>query len=153
MGFTKLYLLILFIDRLWLTILRLMFPRYQIGFRSGAKKHLSDTECTTFRSWAKQHLSVAIIPLKIAFLRGTDRCFFTSESYPLQCKSYTRISMYKTFSETINVLVLPCRSPALFSDMQVWRTIIHTSFSLKFASISPFDSPILELKSVVLDEF
>jgi hypothetical protein len=46
-----------------------------IAFRSGAKKHLSDTECTTFRSCAKQHLSVAIIPLKIAFLKGTDRCF------------------------------------------------------------------------------
>jgi hypothetical protein len=54
------------------------FPLYRIAFHSGTKKHLSDTECTTFRSWAKQHLSVAIIPLKIAFLKGTDRCFFTS---------------------------------------------------------------------------
>ena len=117
MGFTKLYLLILFIDRLWLTILRLMFPRYQIGFRSGAKKHLSDTECTTFRSWAKQHLSVAIIPLKIAFLKGTDRCFFTSESYPVQCKSYTRISMYKTFSE----LNHQCTSASLPFTSTVFR--------------------------------
>jgi hypothetical protein len=26
------------------------FPLYRIAFHSGAKKHLSDTECTTFRS-------------------------------------------------------------------------------------------------------
>ena len=38
--------------------------RYRIAFRSSAKRHLSDTECTTFKSWAKQHLSVAIISLK-----------------------------------------------------------------------------------------
>jgi hypothetical protein len=50
---------------------------YRIAFHSGAKKHLSDTEFTTFRSWARP-LSVAIIPLKMAFLKGTDRCFFTS---------------------------------------------------------------------------
>jgi hypothetical protein len=54
-----------------------MFPLYQIAFRSGAKKHLSDTECTTFRSWAKQHLSVAIISVKIAFLKDRDMCFFS----------------------------------------------------------------------------
>jgi hypothetical protein len=54
------------------------FPLYRIAFHSGAKKHLPDTYCTTFRSWEKQHLSVATIPLKIAFLKGTDRCFFTS---------------------------------------------------------------------------
>ena len=47
------------------------FTLYQIAFRRGAKKHLSDTECTTFRSSAKQHLSVAVIPMKIAFLKGT----------------------------------------------------------------------------------
>jgi hypothetical protein len=51
------------------------FSLYRIAFRCGAKKHLSDTECTTFRSWAKQHLSVAIIPLKIEFLKGMDGCF------------------------------------------------------------------------------
>ena len=49
-----------------------MLTLYRIAFRSGAKKHLPDTECTTFRSWAKQHLSVAIIPLKIAFLKVRD---------------------------------------------------------------------------------
>jgi hypothetical protein len=31
------------------------------------------------------------MPLKIAFLKGTDRCFFTTESYPVQCK---RIALY-----------------------------------------------------------
>jgi hypothetical protein len=34
---------------------------YRIAFRSGAKKHLSNSECTTIRSYkAKQNLSVAI---------------------------------------------------------------------------------------------
>jgi hypothetical protein len=62
--------------------------RLGLHYTRGAKKHLSDTECTTFRSWAKQHYSVAIIPLKIAFLNGTDKCFFTvaTESYPIQFK-------------------------------------------------------------------
>jgi hypothetical protein len=49
-----------------------------IAFRSGAKKYLFDTECTSFRSWAKQHLSIATSPLKITFLKGKDRWFFTS---------------------------------------------------------------------------
>jgi hypothetical protein len=55
-----------------------MLRLLDIGSRSGAKKRLSDTECTTFRSWAKQHLSIAIIPLEISFLKGTERCFFQS---------------------------------------------------------------------------
>jgi hypothetical protein len=42
---------------------------FRIASRSGEKKHLSDKECTTFRSWASM-ISVAIIPLKIAFLKG-----------------------------------------------------------------------------------
>jgi hypothetical protein len=49
---------------------------HRIAFRSSAKKHLSHTEYSTFSNCAKQHLSVAIIPLKIAFLKCTDRCFF-----------------------------------------------------------------------------
>jgi hypothetical protein len=39
-----------------------------------AKKHLFDMKCTTFRNWGKRHLYVAIIPLKIAFLKCVDRC-------------------------------------------------------------------------------
>jgi hypothetical protein len=40
------------------------------------KTQLFDTECTTLRSREKHHhLSVTIISLKIAFLKGTDRCF------------------------------------------------------------------------------
>jgi hypothetical protein len=55
-----------------------MFTLYWIAFPSSVKKHLFNMECTNFRSRVKQHLPVAIIPLKIAFLKGTDRCLFTS---------------------------------------------------------------------------
>ena len=55
------------------------FTLYRMAFRSCAKKHrIFDTECSTFWSWANQHLSVAIISLKIAFLEGTDRCLSMS---------------------------------------------------------------------------
>jgi hypothetical protein len=68
---------------------------YRIAFHSGAKKHLSDTEYTTFRSWTKQHFSVAIIPLKIAFLKGTDRRFLRRYgSYPVQCQHVAFITQF-----------------------------------------------------------
>jgi hypothetical protein len=72
---------------------------HRIAFRSSAKKHLSHTECSTFSSCAKQHLSFAIIPLKIAFLKCTDTvgvCVFSrryTESYPLQCKRGLHLSV------------------------------------------------------------
>ena len=50
----------------------LLYTLYLIAFRSGAKRNLSDMECTTFRSRAKQHISIAIFHLKIEFLKGTD---------------------------------------------------------------------------------
>ena len=62
------------------------FTQYRRDIRSGAKKHLFDTECTIFRSWPKQHLSVAIIPLKIAFLKGTDTSFSTLLRKAIWCK-------------------------------------------------------------------
>jgi hypothetical protein len=66
---------------------------YRIVFQWGAKKHLSNTECITFRSWAKQHLSVAIIPLKMAFiLKGTEGIFrVATESYLVQCKRNLKV--------------------------------------------------------------
>jgi hypothetical protein len=54
------------------------FPLYWIAFRSGAKTHLSERNRYNFQKLRETTSSVAIIPLKIAFLKGTDRCFFTS---------------------------------------------------------------------------
>jgi hypothetical protein len=77
-------------------IIRLRFTLYRIAFRVAARKSTSsDTECTTFRSWVKQRLSVAIIPLKIAFLKSTDRWF--SRRYDrclVQCKRTIKLNIY-----------------------------------------------------------
>jgi hypothetical protein len=72
-------------------------------------------------SWAKQQLSVAIIPLKIAFLKGTDRCFFhlATESCPVSSVNVAEVLKYfcpSKYEISLSIRPLCFHSPGLIGN-------------------------------------
>jgi hypothetical protein len=65
------------------------FPLNQIAFRVAARKSTYPIRNVQLSEAERNNISPlhAIIPLEIAFLKGTDRCFFSllpTQSYPVQ---------------------------------------------------------------------
>jgi hypothetical protein len=79
-----------------LSRLRLGLHLYRIAFRiAGREKapiQYGMYNLTIFRSWAK-HLSIAIIPPKIAFLKVTDRCFMSLRKAIRYSVNVTRLKL------------------------------------------------------------